>query len=487
SMRRVAHRPEGSGFFLITAGTAVANGAELLDGPRWPALCTGFREAGVTLAALVPAKDPCLDAVLAQAAAAVVLASATEDMPLAVGERSIPILAVVGRETAAPAAAGPELAAVPVPEAGRVEESIPTESAQEADVEEPEAPAPKDSPQPGPHFGTEELPAGHQPAVRPSSELPQDTPGLEPPTGAEPLVPGVGEPPAQVAEPVASPVPLTQADEAQKGEPQPVPALREPAPIRPAAFARRVPTFEEIVKESGPAGAPSRTFDRRALAAISLLIIIVVGVVAGALLGYLHIPGLTPDEQGPAEPSGSATAQSAMAAAPSTSEPSELAPYSVGLAAFQDEASALAMARELSGKVRGVIFTTAPVEMGGKVLHRVLAGPASDSAAALALGARIAEAAGIGPGDWVARWPPRAFLLGESPDALGAVRRSEELAGLGVPSYVLAVTHPDGSVRFRVYAGAYADEAEGAYLSGLLAERGLSGATLSDRIGRLPE
>jgi hypothetical protein len=49
------------------------------------------------------------------------------------------------------------------------------------------------------------------------------------------------------------------------------------------------------------------------------------------------------------------------------------------------------------------------------------------------------------------------------------------------------VTYSDGSVRFRVYAGAFADEAEAIYLSGLLQERGLSSATLSERTGRLPE
>jgi len=159
----------------------------------------------------------------------------------------------------------------------------------------------------------------------------------------------------------------------------------------------------------------------------------------------------------------------------------------VGLAAFHDEAAARAMVEELSGKVPGVLFTTAPVDMGGQVLHRVLAGTSADSTAALALGARVAEAAGIGAGDWVARRTPLAFQLGEMPDAEAASRRSEVLQGLGVPSYVLAVTYSDGSVRFRVYAGAYADEAEASYLSGLLNERGLSSATLSERTGRLPE
>jgi hypothetical protein len=129
----------------------------------------------------------------------------------------------------------------------------------------------------------------------------------------------------------------------------------------------------------------------------------------------------------------------------------------------------------------------APVLIEAEVILHVLAGPAADSAAAIALGTRIAEAAGLGTSDWVARPTPRAFALGEMPELDAAVRRSEVLKGLGVPSYVLAVSYADGSVRFRVYAGAYADEAEASYLSGLLQERGLSSATLSERTGLPPE
>jgi len=248
-----------------------------------------------------------------------------------------------------------------------------------------------------------------------------------------------------------------------------------------------VPTFEEIVEESEAEAGPPGWVNRRNLAGLGVLVVAVAAAVTAALLGYLKIPGLSPAEETPAEPAGASATQAGTVAAPPATETSGAAPFSVGLAAFQDEGAARAMVQELAGKVPGVLFTTVPVDMEGQILHRVIAGPSADSASALALGARVAEAAGLAPDAWMARWTPRAFRLGEMPDHEAALRRSEVLQGLGVPSYVLAVTYSDGSVRFRVYAGAFADEAEATYLSGLLQERGLSSATLSERTGRLPE
>ena len=60
------------------------------------------------------------------------------------------------------------------------------------------------------------------------------------------------------------------------------------------------------------------------------------------------------------------------------------------------------------------------------------------------------------------------------------------LRGLDVPAYVLAVDYTDGSTRYRVYAGAYADEAEASLLLLHLTDSGLNAAHLSDRKGRLP-
>jgi cell division protein FtsN len=60
------------------------------------------------------------------------------------------------------------------------------------------------------------------------------------------------------------------------------------------------------------------------------------------------------------------------------------------------------------------------------------------------------------------------------------------LVGLDVPAYVLAMDMSDGSTRYRIYAGAYANEQEATYLRGHLEAQGLNDPTLSTRVGRIP-
>jgi hypothetical protein len=384
-----------------------------------------------------------------------------EDLPPALQDltlsRDVPFWEEKGAEPAGPAPVIPDARPEPAEQPPPVPSlAIEKEPLAVLPVPEPEAPPPLPTvevPQPGP---VEEPPPVPSPTIEEESLA--DLPAPEP---------EVPEPPP----PPTVPVP----------EPEPVEALPEPE-----LYGDPVPTFEEIVEES-EAAPLSRRMDRRTLVGLVILLLVVLGAVAAALLGYLRIPGLSGDDSAPAASSADAAAQGAALAAPPAREASDPAAFSVGIAAFQEEATALDMARDLSGRVPGVLFTTAPVNVAGQVVYRVLAGPAIDSAAALALGARIAELSGLDSGGWVPRRTPRAFQLGEMPDQGAALRRSEVLQGLGVPAYVLAVTYSDGSVRFRVYAGAYADEAEATYLSGVLQERGLSGATLSDRTGRLPE
>lgn len=506
SMKRVAHRPEGSSFFAIAAGTPVADGPAVLEEAGWPALCAGFREAGVTLAVLVPARDACLGPVLKQAGAIVVLAAPGEALPVALRMSKAPVVAVVGRESPRPPHPG----------------EIPADGEPRSDEPEP-VPSPEDL-KPEPVSGMEGLPPGFQDlthgaetpgeaAPEPAASGPEafdaglDAPAAEPESSvAEPEssvaelempavereMPGLAqEPPAVEQEPpvfgLDAPaaeldMPAPDLERPAAGSDVPESDSEPPAP-EPELYGDPVPTFEEIVEESEAAASTPWWASRRTLAGIAVLFLAVAGAVAAALLGYLRIPGLTPAE----EPADTTPAQAARVAGPPATVTSAAAPFSVGLAAFQDEAAARAMVQDLAARVPGVLFVQVPATVDGQIVHRVLAGPAPDSAEALALGARIAQAAGLGAGDWVARWTPRAFELGEMSDEEAAVRRSQVLQGLGVPSYVLAVRYSDGSLRFRVYAGAYADEAEATYLSGLLQERGLSGATLSDRIGHLPE
>jgi cell division septation protein DedD len=210
-------------------------------------------------------------------------------------------------------------------------------------------------------------------------------------------------------------------------------------------------------------------------------------VVAIAILAWLGVlPGFGSEEA----PAGAVSTVLPSAPAETVDAPTEASPllaYSLALAAHRDPTVARGRVDALSRIVPGVLFSLAPAEVDGEVFYRVLAGPAVDSAGARSLAGRVAQATGMDPAAWVVRATPRAFQLGEVEDLATARERTQSLEALDVPAYVLAVDYSDGSTRFRVYAGAYADETEASFLSGVLAGHSLSFAPLSHRIGRLPE
>jgi hypothetical protein len=109
SVRRVARPVAGESFFLITAGTAVANANSVPGSSRWKKLVEGFEEAGVKLVLFVRDGDSGCSAFLDSASDIVVLADRGEPAPGAVRDRTELIRAVTG-----PGAAGASEARPPV-------------------------------------------------------------------------------------------------------------------------------------------------------------------------------------------------------------------------------------------------------------------------------------------------------------------------------------------------------------------------------------
>jgi SPOR domain len=233
--------------------------------------------------------------------------------------------------------------------------------------------------------------------------------------------------------------------------------------------------------EEATDGVVRKSSNNRILLVLSLVILAIVGAAA---FGLVDIPGISPEGGSDAVATQMDLTPVAHSVPVAGSTP-RLA-FSVLAGAFSDPDAAAARIAALS-RAKGVLFTVAPVAVDGESLYRVLAGPAEDSASAVALAARIGEETGADVSDWVPRETPRAFHLGEMADLDSALRRAEVLRRLDVPTYVLAVDYSDGSTRYRVYAGAYADDEEASYLLSLLESQGLNNATLSDRLGRLPE
>jgi hypothetical protein len=123
SVGRVAKRMDGGAYFLITAGTAVADANTVARSPRWGALLGGFLEAGVKLLLFVRDGDSGCAAFLGSASDIVVLAEKSEGPPAVVRDLEGMVRAVVGpAEVAVVTASTPSPApAPPPPEVGRPE------------------------------------------------------------------------------------------------------------------------------------------------------------------------------------------------------------------------------------------------------------------------------------------------------------------------------------------------------------------------------
>lgn len=96
SVGRVAKPMDGGAFFLITAGTAVADANAVAGSPRWGTLLGGFLEAGVKLLLFVRDGDSGCAAFLGSASDIIVLAGEHESAPAAVRDLEGMVRAVTG-------------------------------------------------------------------------------------------------------------------------------------------------------------------------------------------------------------------------------------------------------------------------------------------------------------------------------------------------------------------------------------------------------
>ncbi len=426
SIRRVARPVPGADYFYIPAGTATAHPRSVLASDRWKRLGRGFVDAGVTLVVFTPADEAGAEEVLAQATDVVVLRErdANQELDSLAPEGTLRAVLGPGEEDE-PSAAEED------PEAHVFTPIL------EAEDGEPGA---RDE-APAPHFaGADAGPLAHGDPAE-SASIPPAEGGL----------PGEDEAAAAHDTPPADGTSAAQLPEAEA-------AILEEA------------TSEDVAGGRGSRGV--------VLLVLSLVLLAIVGAAA---MGWVHIPGLSPESPREAVPQDLTPAAHTVPVSPQT--PTQA--YSVGVAAYTDLDAARARARGVDA-VEGAFGVVAPVNLDGTVFYRVLAGPATDSLEAAALAERLAAAGTLGAGDWVVRHTPLAFHLGEMGDPETARQRVEALEAMGIPAYVLAVDYQDRQVRYRVYAGAYAHEAEAEYLLGRMEAQGLNNATLVTRVGRLP-
>jgi hypothetical protein len=253
SVGRVARPVEGVPYFLVSAGTAVADPASVLEGARWAELCAGFRESGATLVVFVPSSEGTRRAVLAEATDVFVLATEA-DVPTAdFGGAADRVRGVVGWEAA-------------------------------REVEPEPAPEEPGTPAEAPAWTLDVAPvlAWEAPRVAASLEAPPVV--FPPPADSDRGAPTSMPPDADPAEPfspaVESVAPLPKGAHAAE-------ALRGAA-SSPAGAAR----YDALARGFQPleVGGSSR---RRNLV-LAIVLVIVLALIAVARFGFITIPGITP-------------------------------------------------------------------------------------------------------------------------------------------------------------------------------------------------
>jgi hypothetical protein len=389
SVKRVARAVRDRGFYIITAGTPVADGSEAFAGPRWGQLCHGFRDSGVNLAVLIPTEERAMAGVLSQATDVVVLATPDEDVANIAWDVLGMVRQVVGLESGMPFDLDvPELPSMEAEE-NEVLGDAWKEAASDAVLE----------------FADPPLEPASSPEVIPS-DLHDPLSGLPAPSDVDlmPETPGGDE------------APLPDPLEAAVG--MEAPLVTAGPSVEEASAPPPPPTFEEIVEETKAATVKPKSSGRRN-ALLLVLLVVVVGVVAAAWLGYVDIPGITPAESGVSSPPAEVTTEEPVAEAPppEAPAPTEVTPllgFSVAISSYQDQVEARRRTAILAAAVPDVLFSVIPVDVDGTVYHRVLAGPATDSTDAAALASHVANTARLDPSGWVIRPTSGAFHLGET-------------------------------------------------------------------------
>lgn len=141
---------------------------------------------------------------------------------------------------------------------------------------------------------------------------------------------------------------------------------------------------------------------------------------------------------------------------------------------------------ELETRLPQLTVAVSPVVADSGVAWRLLVGPFGDSLAAEALfslvGDRLDDSSLQSEPALVDA--PFSFPIDDLEDYDAARDVRDLLRAAGLPGHVLELERSDGSMLYRVYAGAFANRAEADFLRELLAQRGVAHGPLSRRVGR---
>jgi cell division septation protein DedD len=206
------------------------------------------------------------------------------------------------------------------------------------------------------------------------------------------------------------------------------------------------------------------------------------------------VPGGTggePDDPTPVDEGGVPTAtredatEEGTPSATGALSPSAIMRFGLTINAHERATAAQEQSRDLQARFPSLQFVLVPVQVGGANYYRVVAGPAESRGHAEAIRAELAGYIGTAVARGaIVRSTRVAFLLGEYDSLDEAMARRGQAEDAGIPAYFAEYGPPEGPLRYRVYAGAYANAREASHLQTLLIESGLTGAILTERMGR---
>ncbi|MBI4520396.1 MAG: SPOR domain-containing protein [Gemmatimonadetes bacterium] len=483
SVGRVSTNAAGGSFVFVPAGTPTPDPEGVLRHERWPDLIRELTRPGATLLVYVPLHLPGFEALATRASALVLLARSGEDVSDAAA--GLPVTAVLGPPVEAEEATGLEFEGLP---AGDIEWGRETEEVREAAT-----PAADDW-----TTGLDQMKWEAEP-VKPVE--------AQPDTGEWDLAPDFEvehetQPETYTRRNELRGGPL-EAEPAQAGRWDPSPEARtsdEPEPLVVRSTSAEIeeattaqesdattamgatadespkvslsPTFKVAVAESRKGRTPPRQTGRPS--SISLIGLIVALAAAVWYYGIERAPLPFLDAGAPVD----ADAEVELPVVPQ----GRPLPLSLALGAYSTLEEAEAQLAVITAANPSLVRLSAPVVVNGQMFYRVLVGAVPDSAGAQVLGERLV-AAGLGGGDALLRDATLAFDLAAFPDRGLADRRVRELADLLIPAYVVTVPQSDGSERYQVYAGGYANEQEASAMRELLRTNGID-VPLAPRRGR---
>jgi hypothetical protein len=435
SVARSARPPQGHGFYLIPAGTYTATPEDVYRHPRWNKLVAGFRDASATLLLFTPARSPGMEALAVWSDSSVLLGR------LSPHELPVPV---------------ESLLAVLVPPGANA-----TATAAEAERESPAPPAPV-----GGALDREEN------AVEPEPRVPEDPDEL-----------AVAEPPLLTAEPLSAydsydetgaerfddwQAPAASRVHPATGSPNvssfPPPDAREVADrvavATPAATERPQTAVVPPRRRRRPSGPRPLIW---LLIAATATVAIVVGAAVLRPQLFQNLFGAPPTPQ-----QGDTTAADMIVPLPPAPPTAigDTVPYVVQVRAYRSLAAAENDIPALEDRFADHPFYIVPELTQGVLYYKIMAGILTDTASAIELRSRLVDAREISPADARTDGPrnwsliqarPLAFEIGEFASIAEAAARADSLAERGIPSYPAVLPYSDGSERWRLYGGAFAD------------------------------